>query len=531
LSKKLDDTPVRKRESTGRLAFLVAAGILLSRIIGLVRLRVFSHYFGLRSDSADAFNAAFRIPNFLQNLFGEGVLSASFIPVYARLLAEGEDEEAGKVAGAVGATLALAVAVLCLAGVLATPWLIDIIAPGFSGSKRDLTISLVRILFPGAGLLVFSAWCLGILNSHRKLFLSYAAPVMWSAAMIATLVIFGGRSSLSQLAVTLAWGSVVGSALQFGIQLPVVLRLAKNMRLRLDLSSEHVRTVIRNFAPVFVSRGVVQISAYIDALLASLLPTGAVTGLINAQLIYVLPVSLFGMSVSAAELPVMSSATGSAQEIQEALRGRLDSGLRHIAFFIVPSAAAFLAFGDLIAGALLQTGRFTQTDAQYVWGILAGSSVGLLASTMGRLYSSAYYALRDTRTPLKFAVLRVALTTVLGYICAKPLPLWLGIDPRWGVAGLTASAGIAGWVEFALLRRGMYRKLGAGVSISGFVAKLWLAAALAVAIGSAGRLLPYATHPIYGAIATLGPFGVVYLLIGSTIAPEGRRLMMRLLRH
>jgi putative peptidoglycan lipid II flippase len=256
-----------------------------------------------------------------------------------------------------------------------------------------------------------------------------------------------------------------------------------------------------------------------------------VTGLINAQLIYVLPVSLFGMSVSAAELPVMSSATGSAEEIQTALRERLDSGLRHIAFFIVPSAAAFLAFGDLIAGALLQTGRFTHSDAQYVWGILAGSSVGLLASTMGRLYSSAYYALRDTRTPLKFAVLRVALTTVLGYICAKPLPLWIGIDPRWGVAGLTASAGVAGWVEFALLRRGLHQKLGTGPSISAFVAKLWLAAALAVIVGSAGRLLPYASHPVYGAIATLGPFGVVYLVIGATFAPEGRRLMMRLLRH
>jgi putative peptidoglycan lipid II flippase len=531
LDKKLEDVPVRKRESTGRLAFLVAAGILLSRLIGLVRLRVFSHYFGLRSDAADAFNAAFRIPNFLQNLFGEGVLSASFIPVYARLLAEGEEEQAGQVAGAVAATLALAVAVLCLIGVAVTPWLIDVIAPGFSGSKRDLTISLVRILFPGAGLLAFSAWCLGILNSHRKLFLSYAAPVMWSAAMITTLLLFGGRSTLSQLAVTLAWGSVAGSALQFGIQLPVVLKLARHLRLRLDWDSLHVRDVIRNFVPVFISRGVVQISAYIDALLASLLPTGAVTGLINAQLIYVLPVSLFGMSVSAAELPVMSSVTGSTEEIQAALRDRIESGLRHIAFFIVPSAAAFLAFGDMIAGALLVTGRFTQADAQYVWGILAGSSVGLLASTMGRLYSSAYYALRDTRTPLRFAVLRVALTTVLGYICAKPLPLALGIDPRWGVAGLTASAGIAGWVEFALLRRGMHRKLGAGVSISGFVAKLWLAAALAVAVGSAGRLLPLAPHHIYGAIATLGPFSAVYLLVGATIAPEGRRLMMRLLRH
>src|SRR6266478_4566826 len=520
----------RGRESTGRLAFQVAAGILLSRIIGLARLRVFSHYFGLRSDAADAFNAAFRIPNFLQNLFGEGVLSASFIPVYARLLAEGDEEEAGRVAGAVGALLALVVSVLCLVGVLVTPWLIDAIAPGFHGAKRDLTISLVRILFPGAGLLVLSAWCLGILNSHRKLFLSYAAPVMWSGAMICTLLAYGGRSSPSELALTLAWGSVVGSALQFGIQIPVALRLARRLRLRLDFDSAQAREVARNFGPVFLSRGVVQISAYIDALLASLLPTGAVTGLMNAQLIYMLPVSLFGMSISAAELPVMSSAVGSAEQIAAQLRGRIDSGLRHVAFFIVPSAAAFLAFGDLLAGALLQTGRFTHDDAVYVWGILAGSAIGLLASTMGRLYSSAYYALRDTRTPLRFALLRVALTTVLGLIFAFPVPRWLGIDQGWGAAGLTASAGVAGWIEFALLRRGLHRRLGPTPSVAGFVAKLWIVAAVGVAVGTAGRFAPLPGGPIIGAMVTLGPFGIVYLLASATFADQGRRLVARLRR-
>ena len=480
MTKKLDDTPVRKRESTGRLAFLVAAGILLSRIIGLVRLRVFSHYFGLRSDSADAFNAAFRIPNFLQNLFGEGVLSASFIPVYARLLAEGEEEEAGKVAGAVGATLALAVAVLCLAGVLATPWLIDIIAPGFSGSKRDLTISLVRILFPGAGLLVFSAWCLGILNSHRKLFLSYAAPVMWSAAMIATLVIFGGRSSLSQLAITLAWGSVVGSALQFGIQLPVVLRLSKNMRLRLDLSSDHVRTVIRNFAPVFVSRGVVQISAYIDALLASLLPTGAVTGLINAQL-DLCPAGELVWDVG------IGSRTAGDVERDWQRAGNPGSAAWAAGFRAASHRLFHRAIGCCVPCVRrFDRGRAAGDGPLYTrrCAICLGHSgwvFGWLACVHdGAIIFVGLLRARDTRTPLKFAVLRVALTTVLGYICAKPLPLWLGIDPRWGVAGLTASAGVAGWVEFALLRRGMHRTLGAGVSISGFVAKLWLAAALAV---------------------------------------------------
>src|SRR5262245_4039057 len=173
---------------------MVAAGILLSRIIGLVRNRVFAHYFGT-SDAADAFNAAFRIPNFLQNLFGEGVLSASFIPVYAGLRARGQEEEARTAAGVVAALLGLAVSVLVLAGVLLTPWLIDVIAPGFEGEKREATIRLVRILFPGAGLLVLSAWCLGILNSHGRFFLSYAAPVIWNLTIIATLIWFGGRYS------------------------------------------------------------------------------------------------------------------------------------------------------------------------------------------------------------------------------------------------------------------------------------------------------------------------------------------------
>src|SRR6476469_9235991 len=165
--------------ATKRGAVLVAAGILLSRISGLVRLRVFSHYFGIMSEAADAFNAAFRIPNFLQNLFGEGVLSASFIPVYAGLRARGEDREAERVAGAVAALLGLVTALLVLVGILLTPWLIAIIAPGFDGEKRAATIRLVRILFPGAGLLVLSAWCLGVRNSHGRLFLSYAAPVLW----------------------------------------------------------------------------------------------------------------------------------------------------------------------------------------------------------------------------------------------------------------------------------------------------------------------------------------------------------------
>jgi len=523
--------PRRRATREGGGAFLVAAGILVSRIGGLIRQRVFSHYFGLRNDAADAFTAAFRIPNFLQNLFGEGALSASFIPVYAALVARGDRREADRVAGAVASALALIVSTVVLIGVVATPLLIGVVAPGFHGAKRELTISLVRILFPGAGLLTISAWCLGVLNSHRRFLLSYASGVVWNAAMIATLLMFGAGAALPRLAMLLAWGSVAGSALQFAVQLPVVFRVAPDLSFSLDLTSAHVRTIGRNFAPVLVSRGVVQVSAYIDQLIASLLGTGAVTGLQNASTLYTLPVSLFGMSVSAAELPAMSSIALGDPDAMEQVRRRLDAGLRRIAFFIVPSAVAFLALGDVIAGALFQTGRFDRADTVYVWGILAGSAVGLLASTLGRLYSSTYYALRDTRSPLLYAIVRVVLTTVLGYLFAIPLPRALGFDVSWGAAGLTASAGIAGWVEMLLLRAKMNTRIGRTGLAPAYVAQLWGSALTGAAVAWVVKLTLPPLHPILTAIAVLGPYGVVFLAMTFLLRiPEAWSATARLRR-
>ena len=266
-------------------------------------------------------------------------------------------------------------------------------------------------------------------------------------------------------AVDLAWGSVIGSALQFGMQLPVVLRLTRKLPAPPGYPRGACARSDAEFrALVFISRGAVQISGYVDQVIASLVGAGAVTALTYAQSITTLPVSLFGMAISVAELPAMSSALGDQYVAGRGTTGkaRLDSGLRRIAFFVVPSAVAFLALGDVMTAALYQTGKFTHDDSIYVWAILAGSSVGLAGelSTLGRLYSSTYYALRDTRTPLRFALVRVTLTTVLGYLCAILLPRWLGIDARWGMAGLTASAGVAGWVEFALLRRTLNKRIG-----------------------------------------------------------------------
>ena len=295
-----------------------------------------AHFLGTLP-AADAFRAALRIPNFLQNLFGEGVLSASFIPVYSRLLASSDEREANHVASVVGSLLALLTSLLVILGIMSTPLLIDVIAPGFTGETRQLTIRLVQILFPGVGALVMSAWCLGILNSHGRFFLSYSAPVLWNLFIIAGLLMFGTTQSLSDLVVITAWCSVLGSLAQLFVQVPTVLRLTRQLRFSLDTESRHVRSVLVNFVPVFFSRGIVQFSAYIDNVLASLLPSGSVALLNCAQTIGLLPISLFGMSISAAELPAMSRAlAGDEKVVRVELSRRLTAAMRRMAFFVIP---------------------------------------------------------------------------------------------------------------------------------------------------------------------------------------------------
>jgi putative peptidoglycan lipid II flippase len=278
----------------------------------------------------------------------------------------------------------------------------------------------------------------------------------------------------------------------------------------------------------------VQVSSYVDSVIASLLPTGAVAALGYGQTISILPVSLFSMSISAAELPSLSSAVGDEGEVAEFLRKRLVAGLRRIAFLVIPSAVAFLVLGDIVAGALYQTGRFNRADAVYVWAVLAGSSVGLLATSLGRLYSSAFYALLDTKTPLRFAVIRVVLTTILGLVAALWLPGALSLDRKWGVAGLTMSAGLAGWVEFSLLRFSLGRRIGSVSIPIALLLKLWTAAFFASSLAYGMKRAVGINHPLPLAAVALTVYGLVYWVgasaLGVTEAKEIARNLLRRLR-
>ena len=347
MTNTLDETlelTVPEPEAGRRSSFLVAAGILLSRLSGLIREIAVSAYLGVGA-AADAFKAALRIPNLLQNMLGEGVLSASFIPVYAKLLDE-DDREAGRLAGAIAGLLCALTAVLVLVGIVLARPITVLLTPGFEGERLDLAVDLLRIMFPGVGLLVLSAWCLGVLNSHRRFFLSYVAPVLWNAAQIVAVVAVGiTGASQEDLATALAWGVVVGGLLQLGVQLPAVRDLTGRIRLSLDTRSTSVRSVISRFTPVLVGRGVVQLVTYVDLVLASLLAVGAVSALTYAQVLYLLPISLFGVAVAAAELPELSR-LGKAGRVE--IRRRLPFGLDRIVFYVAPTVALYLVAGDVI---------------------------------------------------------------------------------------------------------------------------------------------------------------------------------------
>jgi putative peptidoglycan lipid II flippase len=249
--------------------------------------------------------------------------------------------------------------------------------------------------------------------------------------------------------------------------------------------------------------------------------------------LYLLPVSLFGMAVSAAELPAMSSMGGDDATIAAALRTRVAAGLRRLTFFVVPSAVAFLALGGVLAELIFRSGRFTAADANYVWGILAGSAVGLLAATMGRLYASVFYARRDARTPLRYAVIRVVLTIVLGYFAAMHLPRLLGVSQRWGATGLTASAGIAAWIEFALLRRAAQQRIGeVDFSTRNLIAVYGAALVAAAAAWGAKLYLFHGLHRVPNDIATIAVYGMVYLAIARLLrVPEASVLLGRVARR
>lgn len=482
----------------------------MSRLLGFVRERLFAHFFG-SSDFADAWRAAFRLPNVLRNLLGEGTLSASMVPIYSEFLGQGKHEEANRFAGAVLGLLTVVSAAAVLLGVMIAPLFVPLFFPRWSPEKQAITTTLVRILLPMSGILVVSAWAIGILDSHRRFFVSYVAPVFWNITVITAMVAGGIYWGLGQrdLVVVLAWGALIGGGVQLAVQLPFVLRLVHRVQPSMGRGVEGIPEGIRNFGPVVAARGVVNLSGWFELYLAGLLANGAVAVMGYAQTFYLLPISLFGISVAASELPELSRMRG---EDREVLAARVAAALRRVSYFVIPSAIAYLALGDVVIAALYETGEFRAAQTLVTWGVLAAFALGLPVSACSRALSSVFYALRDTKTPARIAYVRVLVSIVIGVIAMIPLDRYGFSGLRLGAAGLAMGASCAAWVEFVMLRRALARKIGAHGPGAGPIVRLTLAASLAAALGVALQLILPPAQPWVVALETLLPFGVLYLV-------------------
>ncbi|HEV2853633.1 MAG TPA: murein biosynthesis integral membrane protein MurJ [Thermoanaerobaculia bacterium] len=536
--------PPRVRRSRGGAA-MVFAGIFLSRIMGFLREGAFARYFGV-GPHQDALTAAMRVPNVLQNLLGEGVLSASFIPIYSGLLAEGKEKEAGRFAGAIfGLMLAAATGFALLGNLLARP-IVVLLASGYLGDAEKvaagtltvdrfaLTVTGVRILFPMAGFLALSVWSLAILNSHRRFFLPYVAPVVWNSAMIAALV-FGARqlaggtqgaAAQVQLFHAACWGGFFGGLLQFLVQLPGVLRVIQGFRLSFSTRVPGVREALSAWWPAVAGRGVVQLAGYIDLFLASYLFQGAPAADRFAQMFYLLPISLFGISVAASELPELSRLRGEGAVPE--LLARVRRALRYVAFLNVPTVVGYLVFGYVVTG-VYRHGNFGVASNWLVYLVLCGYSTGILATTTSRLLQNTFYALGDTRSPARIAAIRVGTSALV----AVPLMLWLDRYPlstlvgplpgpalRLGSVGISLASGVGAWMELSQLRRALRRRLSDFELPWREDARVVLIALAAAVPGAVAWWLLPPLPPIPKAAMVLGAYGVSYLAIARLAGVE-----------
>jgi len=531
----------------------IGFGILLSRLSGLLRESLLRSVLGL-GPAADAFTAALRIPNLLQNLLGEGSLSSSFIPVYSKLLSEGKEKEAGKAAGAVASLLIAFTGGLTLIGIIMARPIAKILTPGFTSEKLDLTVDLIKITTAGVAFLVLAAWCLGVLNSHRKFFLSYVAPVLWNAAQIVILLIAISKDwDPIKAAKAAAWGLFIGGIIQLLFQLFGVGKLQTKIQFSLSWRNEHVREIIKRFNPTILGRGVVQLSGYFDLVLASLLVTGAVSALMSAQVLYMLPISLFAMSIAAAELPEMSRNTN----IQD-LTHRLNQGIKQTSFFMFLTSVIYITIGDQIIGVIFQWGSFDRDDSIVVAVTLAAYSLGIPAIGISRIYQSAFYASGDTKTPAFSATLRVVISLILGLLLMFPLDRFfisnstlekvpgsitgdwgplseslraLPANPHLGAAGLAVGSAAAAWIEMLFLSRKINKKITPNPSPLSPILKLLPAALSSVIISIIARWLLSNTNELINCLVCVPVAVFIYIVISSKSGVKESSLLLEGLRR
>ncbi|MBA3693083.1 MAG: murein biosynthesis integral membrane protein MurJ [Acidobacteria bacterium] len=477
-----------KQTSVAKSAGIVSIAVMFSRVLGLVREMIFARYFGA-GFLYDAYQAAFTIPNVLRDLFAEGALSAAFVKVFTDYQINKSEAEAWKLASLVLNALAVILSVVTILGILCTPYLVSIVASGFSPEKAALTVTMTQIMFPFILLVALAAVAMGVLNTKGIFGIPASASTVFNVVSILVGLGFaywlsGGSWDVAQdkytvPAVSAQWailgmaiGTLIGGAAQFAMQIPSLLKVGFRFSPILSFTDEGVKKIMRLMAPAILGTSAVQINVLVNLAFVSSIDGGR-SWLSYAFRLMQFPIGVFGVAIGTASIPVLSRMASEGKFND--FRKTLSSSLNLVFLMTLPSACGLIILGEPIIRLLYSRGAFKESDVPMTAYALAGYSIGLTGYAAIKILSPAFYALDDAKTPMIIAVCSIAVNALASFLFRN----WLsnfGVSPEYpsgyghvGVALATSSVALVNFFALALMMRKRIGRIDGRAIISAFM--------------------------------------------------------------
>ncbi len=489
-----------------RNAGRVALGTTVSRVLGYIRDMLVAHVFGAGL-MADAFYAAYRIPNLLRRLLGEGSLSASFIPVLSEYLNTKSKEETQELINIVFTALTIILTVLMILGIIFAPQIVHVIAYGFTSDpeKFALTVSLTRLMFPFLLFICLAALLLGIANTLSRFFIAAVAPASLSVAEIVFVMAIAPLLTPDNQIKGLAISVIAGGLGQFIIQWPQIRNMGWHLKFKINFNHPGLKKIGLLMLPALIGLSVDQINAFVDTMLGSSLEQGSITALYYSNRVMQLPLAIFGIAFSSVALPAMSKAV--AEKNMPALKETFNFAVRFIIFILVPSAIGLMVIGFPIIHVLFERGQFNRHATMLTNSAMFYYSLGLPAYAIAKVVASAFYSHQETKTPVKIAAMAMVLNVILCLILMRFM----------GVGGLALASAIASYFNSGALLLILRKKIGLlGIRRILKTTVKTLTAGAVMAVSSywiAFKLL--STRPFWG--MTLSLLGGVIIYFGMSI--------------
>jgi putative peptidoglycan lipid II flippase len=491
--------------AVARAAAVVSAATLASRVLGFLRDLLVARAFGA-SVATDAFFVAFRLPNLLRRLVAEGAVSSAFIPVFTEYVTTRSRADTLRMLRVVGGVMLLILGSLTLLGILAAPWIVRIMAPGFFANPAvgELTVRMARLMFPYLIFVGLAALVMGVLNAHRHFLLPALSPVALNVGIIVGAVVFAPR--LPEPVMGLGLGVLLGGAGQLALQLPWLGARRLLVTPRIEFGHPAVRRILSLMAPVVVGQSATHIGMVINTIIASFLARGSVSYLYYADRLIEFPLGVFGVAIATAVLPTLSEQA--ARRDRQALRETLSFSLRLATFVSMPAAVGLFVLSRPIVRVLYERGHFGPAETAGTAAAVAMYALGIVGSTTAKISAQAFFALGDTRTPVKVSVGAMAFNCAVAATLARPL----------GHVGLALAVAVATTVNAIVLTILLRRRLP-GPPVAG-ARRAWLrttavSAGLAVLVGAAWHFWP----PPPGRLAEA--IWLATVIVGSTVAYVG----------